>query len=470
MYGDMSEPRVLPHVDGYVVGFPCQPFSRQNSSATKGWAHASAGVADHMLATTMATKPIWAVFENVMGCKSYFKTLFSKFDKAGLTKAYFVVVCPICPKRTLGIPHSRPRLFFLAVRKDMAVAPDLPSLTDMYLSLLQTVKSHKGEIDLTSLLPTAGKPTSQPSSSPAEEAGPDDTGRVADKRGQKWMELHEKTRQQRQLQRRHLAVPGLSARENDSLDIVLQGHATPSSSGSSPSLVVDVSQRLDRIPVGVNSCPTMTRSSKLVLVDHAGARLLDGATKLELLGIPTAACVLPKKQHMLHQLAGNAMHVDSVGLAMLLAMCGVEWGRAGKKVSASPRCESIDPPATLLWNKQDGSLCLANGGRSKIRKPRQQKKKTPSQVKDKAVAKARKIASRKMCKVLAMKSSSSSLSKSRKPSPPSSQTRGPARASASKKRPAAALKNTRTGPPERKAIQHGASAKKGKKKLSELFG
>ena len=80
LYDDIlkRDTQTLPKLvlDGYVAGFPCQPFSRMNSLA-RGFRDKRAKVLGAVLGTIKEQLPKWAVLENVVGILQHRKKLLS---------------------------------------------------------------------------------------------------------------------------------------------------------------------------------------------------------------------------------------------------------------------------------------------------------------------------------------------------------------------------------------------------------
>ena len=116
---ELPSPREL---EGYIVGFPCQPWSSQNSSkSTKGWQHPAAKVLLAMLAACVSMQPAWMVWENVVGIRKYWGSVLKRLKSYGITRDYVMVILPMDPERVFGTPMARPRLYMVAIRKDLCI-------------------------------------------------------------------------------------------------------------------------------------------------------------------------------------------------------------------------------------------------------------------------------------------------------------------------------------------------------------
>ena len=351
--GDRAKPT------GYVVGFPCQPFSRQNSSRKKGWKHAASRLVDRVIDETLKLNPLWAVYENVINIGKYFPTLFRKFRGRGLLEKYRVIILPVCPARTFRLPMRRPRYYFLLVRKDRAIAQG--QLVDLVLSMMACLRDSVGKV------PAKPFPLTIEGEKPESKRKRPSSSNLS----QKWRKLHAQIRE-----KHHMSAPegsayselALTEREQDVLDIALQLR-----SQSTETVVVDVSQSATRIPLGVNMLPTFTTSSKLVAVSKGHAQLLSGKDKLCCLGIPVQQCTVSQGHNALHDLAGNAMHVDCVALAMLLAMsCVACEGPPPQLPGKSYQGQA--QPQVITWKKLAKHGTGKTGSRAKQnRKPKKVK-------------------------------------------------------------------------------------------------
>jgi len=110
------DPRSLPHVDLYVCGFPCQPFSyagkRQGVEDDKGRGH----LFWYCLDVIRYTKPTCVLLENVKGLLTIddgdtFETI-----QHELRKLSYHVEWKILNTKEYGIPQQRERLYIVAIR------------------------------------------------------------------------------------------------------------------------------------------------------------------------------------------------------------------------------------------------------------------------------------------------------------------------------------------------------------------
>jgi DNA (cytosine-5)-methyltransferase 1 len=116
-FADMTKKRVLPNVDIYVCGFPCQSFSlaghRLGMKEKKGM------IFFHCLEAIKLSKPKVFILENVKGLISSnngkeFKIVTDNLEKL---KQYNVVY-KVLNTKDYGIPQNRERIFFVGIRKE----------------------------------------------------------------------------------------------------------------------------------------------------------------------------------------------------------------------------------------------------------------------------------------------------------------------------------------------------------------
>jgi len=109
---------------------PCSPFSDANNRGSKHWGKERVfreGQANQVLDTlffdfidlTKKLSPKIAIAENVPGllfkrCKQYVDRIYKEFDEAGYLLKHY-----ICNSADAGVPQTRKRVFFIALRKDL---------------------------------------------------------------------------------------------------------------------------------------------------------------------------------------------------------------------------------------------------------------------------------------------------------------------------------------------------------------
>ena len=107
----------LPRHDLYICGFPCKPFSTLHRDSAF-FKQAEARPFFAMIRTLRACLPAVAVLENVLGIKR----VLCKVWRALRSLQWYEVLTVVIDPSTHGEPVSRPRVFFLLVRVDVAVA------------------------------------------------------------------------------------------------------------------------------------------------------------------------------------------------------------------------------------------------------------------------------------------------------------------------------------------------------------
>lgn len=256
-----------PEVDGltgYVSGWPCQPFSRLNSSS-KVWKDGRVKPLLRGLKTLKSSKPCWAVFENVKGLLRHIAGFKQRLTRMKVLDDYMVFMVPMCPRFLFNEPARRPRLYFLMVRKDLAVL-DQVGMVDMLSAILNGV--------------LAEKPPALPWRSYWMAPMPDfpefnSSALMKVKKkscGRKWIRRHlqEKSKlpMKQWIPSLHIPVQGLTHREGDAFKIEFAKMKCPEV------FVGDVSQNAGRMPVGCGGeFPTLTTSCKPVVYEKGMGRL-----------------------------------------------------------------------------------------------------------------------------------------------------------------------------------------------------
>jgi DNA (cytosine-5)-methyltransferase 1 len=119
LYEDMRQPRLLPKLDLYVCGFPCQPFStagkRQGEKDPRG------NIFMSCINTIKQTNPSIFILENVKGLTTmpYFDKIIMKLDELN----EYSVEYTILNTKDYGIPQNRERLYIVGIRKSKMKRP-----------------------------------------------------------------------------------------------------------------------------------------------------------------------------------------------------------------------------------------------------------------------------------------------------------------------------------------------------------
>lgn len=355
------------NLTGYVVGFPCQPFSRQNGKR-QAWRDSRAKVFHAAVAAAAYMSPLWFVMENVEGILAFKQQLLGFLRRSGILDKYHMCLLPLCPARDMKEPNRRPRDYLLFVRKDIAIVTGSNELAEFIGLAVSKVSQCLPSLPLRNCLDSSKVHCSKAS----------DRRQLGQKKCcHKWVRQHD-------LMRARLGMPPsqphqtnfLLPPEKSSFEIALVKHRAKGFP-----MVLDVSQSISRMPVGFGEAPCLTTSSKLLLAESSAAfRFLTPREKLRLLGLPSERLkfegVLPSK---LHKMAGNGMHLRCVALAMMLATALVSWDKvrgsnepclASKSVTAGPQ-----NPIVFSWK---GNKLVVSGNRVAKRRPaKKQNKKSP---------------------------------------------------------------------------------------------
>ena len=120
LYTDMlqRDHTSLPRITHYVAGFPCKPFSMLRRHQTHLMRERQAQPFYAVVDTLRATLPQVAVLENVTGIKRVMCTILRSVRSL---RHYHIFILDMNP-RHLGERIQRPRVYFLLVRKDSAIA------------------------------------------------------------------------------------------------------------------------------------------------------------------------------------------------------------------------------------------------------------------------------------------------------------------------------------------------------------
>lgn len=269
---------------GYVVGFPCQPWSFLNSR-NRAWRDPRAKVVACMLASFVRMQPKWGLFENVFGLRRYFAKFFNLCRRHGIFADYHVLVLPLCPHQILQEPIRRKRLFICLIRKDLAITADQALLRGLVERLVQAAARTSSHVPLQGLL------------------------------------QHSR--------------PTAAAEFTDRVRGIIQQEVKKYKVDPARPLVLDISQSAGRVPRGFGVVPCLTLSSALVLHKPGqGLARISGLDKLVLHGVPVEKYRVAKEiEEKLHRLCGNSMHVAVVGLAMTVCFALIDWTRTAQTKS-----------------------------------------------------------------------------------------------------------------------------------------
>lgn len=114
LYDDMTAPRVLPKIDVYVAGFPCQPFSLAGKN--KG-SEDERCIFEFVYDAIFKTEPDYFILENVprLTSNKYYDIIKSKLSN--LTE--YNICYNLYNSKDYGIPQNRNRLFIIGIKKSL---------------------------------------------------------------------------------------------------------------------------------------------------------------------------------------------------------------------------------------------------------------------------------------------------------------------------------------------------------------
>lgn len=109
--------RALEYVDLYVFGFPCQAYSSQGLRG---------GLEDHRgkliyysLQILQEKQPKYFIAENVKGLLTHDNGNTFRIIKESLESTGYNIFHAVLNSKDYGIPHNRPRIYIIGVRKDL---------------------------------------------------------------------------------------------------------------------------------------------------------------------------------------------------------------------------------------------------------------------------------------------------------------------------------------------------------------
>ena len=338
-----------PHVHMYISGFSCKPFSMLHwrSALLK---EREAEIFFAVLKRIKALQPPCFVLENVPGISRCVAKVLGLLRKQG-----YQVVCLKMGPEDLGEPVCRPRYYFLGVRNGLAVA-SLAELEGRVQKSWTVIKqSHTLQAKISDRLLPASHPAILHSQALRKKAWETAAaqGFPDPKPNAKWRDTHAKALASGlagKLARNvasHCSSDDLYLhlpRQRASWDTVLQTKG--GEKGGGPSLAVDLSQGLGRLPCQTSGkVPTITPRG-LVAVKEV-SRVLAPLEKLLLHAIPLHRMIIPSgvSDSQLGAMGGNTMHVQVVAAAMLLTASMVNWGDPAASQSFRSSLRVQDPVA-----------------------------------------------------------------------------------------------------------------------------
>lgn len=125
-HDDVRNITSLPKVDLFTAGFPCQPFSTTNKIGKKGLNHRSGDLFDETFRCLQLCNPEVFILENVAALTH--KTHMAYFEHILLCLGAltdYEVKYAVMNSKDYGTPQSRPRIYFIGVKKREPVFPNL---------------------------------------------------------------------------------------------------------------------------------------------------------------------------------------------------------------------------------------------------------------------------------------------------------------------------------------------------------
>ena len=373
IFPDVTQPRSLPASNVYVAGFPCTPWSLQHNGSRE-WSDPAARAAHAVFNTAQEQQAPVVVFENVEGLKSR-KGSWAKLRRLFKQRLpnYRVLVLHLNPLH-FHHPMSRPRLYFVCLRADVARTSEASVFERVVVDMLSAATHHFQKWAVRSweawLLPqTSG------------------AGNIAASRStrqsRKWVAQSKQIR----AELRVMSLPqvtGLTAREQDVFEIAVARHP------AAKLIAVDVSQSAHRTPTQTSgTLPALLPAGKVVVCSKSSrvCRRLTGLEMCHAMGVPIHSMRIPVNatDKDVRAWAGRSMELKSVATALLI-------GITLSKMSSSKPCRSMPMRgAQIIEFKYQGGCwrCLAprkrackpaqrsarssKGGRQTIRFRQQQK-------------------------------------------------------------------------------------------------
>jgi site-specific DNA-cytosine methylase len=298
----------IPEVDIYVCGFPCTPYSSLRQHHTKLLKEPAAKPLFEVLKVLRERRPPLAILENVPGLQRVQDKVLSYLTAL---KWYYVLWMPI-DSTHFGEPVSRPRVYFLLLRRDACVSSDLQQMArfcemcfDATHKLVRDHMKHR-------MLPNENTEVRALIGKIARRGPQRSDG--------KWFAKHDRYRQSPEFRNASPAgVPesrclGLTSPRQIEVWEMLQR-------AKGKEIIADVSQNIDRAPCRTNGvCPTITPRG-VICVGALGRPVLP-CEKLLLHGFPLHKLRIPKviSEQTLAHLGGNTMHLQSIGFALLMGI------------------------------------------------------------------------------------------------------------------------------------------------------
>ena len=332
-----SQPEAVPAVDLYIAGFSCKPFSLLHHQ-TKLLEEKEAAIFFAVLERLKRLQPAAFVLENVEGIKRCMNEVLSLLRDVG----YNVIVELLNPL-ALGEPVNRPRYYFIGTRKDVARTDEEQSQR-LYSEVWRDMCGETEQCQLSSRLLPQDHPwvlRHQAQRRVRWEEAKKSSFQLPGQEDAKWVELHKEWMKGRELMPVE-GKPGLAefspdifllhlARERDAWQSLLAtGHCKKTTT-------CDISQSLGRMPLRCDGAlPTITPGGNVLVAEVQ--RVLTPVEKLLVHGLPLHELHIPPgiSAADMENMGGNMMHLQTVGIAMLLSLTFVNWGQAMSQPTFGP--------------------------------------------------------------------------------------------------------------------------------------
>ena len=298
VYEDMLRRSVdeLADVDIYVVGFPCTPYSMLRRHSTRLLREAAAKPYFELLRVLRAKRPALAILENVLGLRSVLPRILRDLKKL---RWYNIVHFVLDPPQ-LGEPVSRPRFYILLLRHDAVVLQNMADITDFVTSCLRAARKPVKQHVRSRMLPKTHEQVREFLRNAATARG--QARRGGSKQGVPVFRGGSSS------------MPLSSARQAEAWASALRIRGVAD-------VIADVSQSSDRInPRTDGVCPTLTPNG--ICCVGLCQRPILGCEKLLLHGFPLHRMKIPASisQRALGLLGGNTMHLQCIGLVLLIGI------------------------------------------------------------------------------------------------------------------------------------------------------
>ena len=324
----------LPHMDVYVCGFPCTPFSALRHHKSRLLREAAAKPFFEVLAVLRKNQPKLAVLENVIGIRQVMGKILRYLR--GL-KIYWIIVLPI-DAQDLGEPVARPRYYFLLVRRGVGVLKSVESIKS-----LVTAMAHAAHEPATSHVASRMLLSDSPCVRQYLQFLNAREEQVSTKRC-KWPDDHEAYRAAKRLRRMGSDSSGLPTQRMRSAYSLLKQHA-------GQDIIGDFSQSIGRINARTDGVSPTVTPNAMIHVDGRGVgRVVTPREKLLLHLFPLHKMAVPQDfpEEDLGAMGGNTMHLKAVGLALTIGLALTDFSCTASSTSEASAPAVIELPLNTV--------------------------------------------------------------------------------------------------------------------------